>query len=321
MAEIDLGRPSNAPVPAAAAVSDAAKALMKELQIPEAPPKPAPSAPTQGQSLAPAAPVAARPVMALDPSQMSFTVRTYTADGDVQVYSIPMPDSPDFAKWTLVQQIAALKEGVWKDISINQIMFGLAYAHRIGADPLLGDLFPTGNGRWGTSNKYKIRRALATQKVKGWTTEFRDTGLAWNYRKCLQQTDLECTVTVEVEGFTKPIVRKALLSRWYIEANPNWASRPEHMLELNTLAHAVEYVDLVGTEDDEAPPAYDATQAGKRALPPSVAELKAQRAQVETKTEPLQPVQRREPEPPSILDGALPDPTEFAPVATEAGKI
>jgi hypothetical protein len=66
--------------------------------------------------------------------------------------------------------------------------------------------------------------------------------------------DLECTVTIHVKGWKVPIVHKARLSQWYMERNPNWVSRPEYMLELNTTAHACELVAPGGTESDEAPP-------------------------------------------------------------------
>jgi hypothetical protein len=189
-----------------------------------------------------------------DPSHLKFTISEFTPAGEKTALEIPMPTSTDFATWSVVQQVGMLKRGPWKNCMIADIYWGLAYAHRIGADVMLGELFPTGDGRWGTSNKFKIKEALRTGKIKGFSVETRDTGEKIELSGCIQKTDLECTVTLEVEGFNKPIVRKARLSRWFMGTNPNWKGRPEHMLELNTFAHACEYVVPGGTEPDEAPP-------------------------------------------------------------------
>lgn len=183
-----------------------------------------------------------------------LVVKDYDAAGRCTELSVPMPDSPDFGKWTVVQQIAMLKRGPWQALSLGDIMFGLAYAHSIGADVMKGELFPTGSGRFGTSNKYKIKQALETGRVKFIETAIRDTDEKIDLPGCIQKTDLECTVTIGVKGFEKPVVRRARLSRWYKKNNPNWAGNPEHMLELNTVAHACEYIVPGGTEDDEAPP-------------------------------------------------------------------
>jgi hypothetical protein len=220
------------------------------------------------------------PAQLTDASKMTFEVREFKQDGSSEVLTIPMPDSPDFAKWTMLQQVGMLKRGMWKTVSIADIFWGLSYAHYIGANVMLGELFPTGDGRWGTSNKYKIKQALATGKIKGFTIDIVDTKRAVELAGCVQKTDLECTVTLEVEGFNKPIVRKSLLSRWWNKSNPNWSGRPEHMLELNTFAHACEYVMPGATESDEAPPLQTLQVSGTAgemvSATPSVKELREQ---------------------------------------------
>lgn len=186
-------------------------------------------------------------------SSYQIVVKDMSATGKVQEMSFPLPSSADFQVWSIEQQVGMLKRGMWNKLSIPDILWGLAYAHHIGADPMIGDIFPTGEGRWGTSNKYKIRRALETGRIEGIETDIVDLGTELRLEKCIQKTDLECIVTVTVKGFTKPIVRKAKLSRWYKANNPNWQGNPEHMLELNTVAHALEYVIPGATEDDETP--------------------------------------------------------------------
>lgn len=187
----------------------------------------------------------------------TFSVREFDAQGNVLLYEFPMPNTADFALWTVEQQAGMLKRGVWNKLTMPDIMWGMMYAHHIDADIVKGEIFPTGEGRWGTSNKYKIRKAMETGKIKGFTSDIADTGKPLQCiggEKCVQKTDLECTVTLDVEGLNKPIVRKAKLSRWFKGNNPNWVTNPEHMLELNTLAHACEYVTGGTTGEDEAPP-------------------------------------------------------------------
>lgn len=185
--------------------------------------------------------------------QYDLKIRELDASGKATELSIPMPEHSDFARWTLMQQVAMLKKGPWKTSPINEIMFAVAYAQSLGLDVMRGDVFPTGEGRLGTSNKAKIKLALATGQIQGIETSMRElpedgpTG-------CASKKDLECTVIIYVKGWQKPIVRKAKLSRWFKASNPNWKGNPEHMLELNTVAHACEYVHPTATEDDEAPP-------------------------------------------------------------------
>lgn len=186
---------------------------------------------------------------------MRITIRDFDAAGRANELACDLPSSGDFKQWSLQQQIVMLKKGAWATSSVADIVWGLAYANALNADVMKGELFPTGPGRWGTSNKYKIKQALRTGRVRGISVEMRDTKENIDLKGCVQKTDLECTVTVAVEGWTAPIIRRARLSRWFKEKNPNWQGNPEHMLELNTVAHALEYVEPTATEDDEAPPA------------------------------------------------------------------
>jgi hypothetical protein len=183
----------------------------------------------------------------------SLKIRELDAAGKATELEVAMPDSPDFTKWSLMQQVAMLKKGPWKNSPVNEIMFALAYASSLGLDIMRGDVFPTGEGRIGTSNKAKIKLALATGNIIGITSEIKELDEP-GPSGCQSKHDLECTVTIHVRGWQAPIVRKAKLSRWFKARNPNWVGNPEHMLELNTVAHACEYVHPTATEDDEAPP-------------------------------------------------------------------
>lgn len=185
---------------------------------------------------------------------LTVSVRDFDAAGNKTELLCELPENTDFSKWSLMQQVVMLKRGTWSGLPVADIIWGLAYAQRIGADVIMGDLYPTGGGRWGTSNKFKIKQALATGKIISISTELRDTQEAINLPGCVQKTDLECTATIGVRGYDKPIVRKAKLSRWFKKNNPNWVGNPEHMLELNTVAHACEYVAPGPTDFEEAPP-------------------------------------------------------------------
>jgi hypothetical protein len=258
---------------------------------------------------------------------LNFTVKTFKPDGTSESITIPLPDSPDFQKWSFAQQVGMLKNGVWKDQSLQDIIFGLAYAKHIGAEVLEGELFPTGNGRWGTSNKYKIKKGFSTGQILAYTVDTVDTGKPLPdtiAAKCIQKTDLECTVTLKVKMFETPLIRRARLSRWFTASNPNWGSRPEHMLELNTLAHAMEF--LVPGETDEAPPGLSPLVEGQGspAREVTVEDLKRQRAQQSQNNKsggsnvpppPAPPVV------PRIEDGnALPDPTEIEGLLASVGE-
>jgi hypothetical protein len=196
-----------------------------------------------------------------------ITVKEFDAAGRATTISFPMPETSDFALWSLKQQVGMLKRGPWSNSSLPDITWGLMYARQIGADAVKGDIFPTGAGRWGTSNKYKIRKALESGNIVGIETDIVELNVPINLTNCPVKKDLECTATIWVKGWTKPIVRKARLSRWFKASNPNWQGNPEHMLELNTVAHACEYVTPGATEDDEQPPVADAPIISATAVP------------------------------------------------------
>lgn len=200
---------------------------------------------------------------ALVPTDNDFriTVKEFDAAGKSTELITTLPTSSNFREWTTVQQVALLKKGIFAASPIHEILFAIAYANSLGLDILRGDIYSTGMGRLAISNKAKIKLALASGNIEGFETEITDTKQPINLEGCKQKTDLECKVTVHVKGWKTPIVRRARLSAWFNAKNPNWAGRPEHMLELNTLAHACEFVNPTATEDDEAPPLPQVNEA------------------------------------------------------------
>jgi hypothetical protein len=187
--------------------------------------------------------------------EYQLEISDYDAAGKKTALVVGVPTNGDFKTWSLMQQVAMLKKGPWQKSPISEIMFGIAYAHSLGLDVMRGDIFPTGEGRLGISNKAKIKLALETGNIQGIETRFNQLNESINLPGCVLKNDLECTVTIHVKGWKAPIKRTAKLSRWFKAKNPNWLGNPEHMLELNTVAHACEFVNPTATEDDEAPPA------------------------------------------------------------------
>lgn len=194
---------------------------------------------------------------ALVPVQGEYmmTVKEFDASGKSTELSAPMPANANFKQWSMMQQAIMLKKGIMKSLPVQEVVFAITYAEGLGLDIMAGDVFSTGDGRIGVSNKAKIKRAMSTKLIEGIEVEIRDTGEAIALAGCSQKTDLECTAKIHVKDWKMPIVRKSRLSRWYKPKNPNWAGNPEHMLELNTVAHAMEYINpMATTEGDEAPP-------------------------------------------------------------------
>ena len=132
------------------------------------------------------------------------------------------------------------------------------------------------------------------------------------------------------KGVERPISYTALLSEWKISENPNWVSRPRHMLQLRALKHAARQVihGLPYDEDDrhimeeirvspgepgqEAPAARPDPAALKRGKSGTSASKKEEPIDIEAKTPPeAAPSKTTEEAPPHLV---------AAPVALEKDK-
>lgn len=177
-----------------------------------------------------------------------MTVRELDKMGRATEYAVPIPSSPLFSEWSFFQQVAMLKAGAWEKIPISQIMYAIVYANKLGLDILQGDVYSTGEGRIATSNKAKIKLALATGKISNIQVTFADLDED-GPEGCSSGCDLQCTVSFDCKGMGR-ITKTQRLSEWFMPKNPNWATRPRHMLELNTLAHACELVNPTDNADE-----------------------------------------------------------------------
>lgn len=186
-----------------------------------------------------------------------FIIKDFDANGKIVQYEAPIPTVSTFEEWSLMTQVAMLKNGMWEKLPVTDIIWGLCYAQRRGADVTQGDIFPTGKGRFGESNAFRRKMALRTGNVLSISVELKELpeDLPQSCAKCVRKKDLECIATVEVKGWSKPIIKRQKLSRWFNEKNPNWVSNPENMLEESTVGHACRWVP--GVDDsaaEEAPP-------------------------------------------------------------------
>lgn len=179
-------------------------------------------------------------------------VREYDAAGQADNFALAI--TTDHPVWGehLMNACVLKQSEQWRATPLMVVAWASRYAKESGLDIFAGDVYMV-QGRVSTSNKAKIKKALASGLVKGIQTEMKELAEAAP-QGCKCAKDLECTATITVQGWDKPIVRKAKLSRWFKSRNPNWVDNPEHMLELNTVAHACEFVAPGGTESDEVPP-------------------------------------------------------------------
>lgn len=191
--------------------------------------------------------------------------------GATSSFNVPLATTSDWAQWSLPLRIAVLKKTLFKSLTIPEIAFGVMYADRMGLDIAAGDVYNI-DGKWNTSNGAKIKHAMKSGKIGGYEVELRPVmnggvtvGVAGHpktftvKRKLFgKETDvvmdeMEAHVTVDVVGWAKPVKYSSKLSQWAKGSNPNWIDRPDYMLRLNALAHALHEICPIGVDADEAP--------------------------------------------------------------------
>lgn len=198
-------------------------------------------------------------------AEAMMTVTDMDSLGRKTSYQVPLPTTAIYGEMTVPQKILVLKAGRFSKLPVPLVLSAIVYAAQIRAqtgaaiDELQGDLYAVSNRAgeitFNLTNKAKIKIANATGRIRGLsieTVELVDEPIELD--GCDATHDLECTVTLEIAGMTKPLVKVQRLSEWFVKSNPNWQGRPRHMLELNTYAHACEYVFPIDTGWDEVPP-------------------------------------------------------------------
>lgn len=186
-------------------------------------------------------------------SDYMLPIKVLNERGIADRYMVPLPTSSNFNEWSVYQQVAMLKSGVMDKLPIGQILFAIAYARSKGLDIMEGDVYSTGEGRIALSNKAKIKLALRTGRISSYKVAFTELPDAPGPEGCTADYDIECTVTLGVQGLG--VIQKVQrLSEWYMDKNPNWRTRPRHMLELNTFAHACELINPTDNSDEYGGP-------------------------------------------------------------------
>jgi len=196
-----------------------------------------------------------------DFGRYTIKVRDVDAAGKFSDFGIALPNDP---KWQLVMiRAGLLKRTTWKNFDIPTIIHAVMYADQMGLDIMAGDVYQAAEGRLSTTAGAKIRHAMNTGKIVGYTVDIVDGPVkdfkftSKGQQDVFKSPDYKATVTVNVAGWAAPMVYETTLSEWFEGRNPNWRQRTKYMLRRNALSKAFEEVAPMGVESDEAPPVID----------------------------------------------------------------
>ncbi len=120
------------------------------------------------------------------------------------------------------------------DMGVNPLLPGMLYAYPISGGGIIPIMGPDG-----------IYKKLSEREdIDSWETEVFPVDVS------LPPT--HAITKIWRKNREKPLSYTALLSEWKINSNPNWNSRPRHMLALRSLKHAARQIihGLPGDEDD-----------------------------------------------------------------------
>lgn len=193
-----------------------------------------------------------------DMGRYSLRVSEYSPSGKKEEFAVVVPDNPTWG--SIMLRAAILKRTTWKNIELPMIILGVKYADDMGLNILAGDVYMAQEGRLSTTAGAKIRHAMGTGKIAGYTVDIVDGPVTkFEYReknenKSISLPNYKATITVKVKDWDMPMVYSTTLSEWFAGHNPNWRTRPTYMLRKNALSKALEEVAPMGVEGDEAPP-------------------------------------------------------------------
>lgn len=187
-------------------------------------------------------------------------IREFDAAGRATNFRLPIPANVSANQASVMLRAVLLKKTTWKQYDIPTIVTAVLYADNMGLDAMAGDVYMTPEGRISTTAGAKIRHAMSTNRIKGYSVELTkgpDVTLEWRTKdgpQKLTTPDLRVKVTVTVAGWEKPVIYEAFLEEWFVGTNPNWRNRPAYMLRKNALSKAMDEIAPMGVESDEAPP-------------------------------------------------------------------
>lgn len=161
------------------------------------------------------------------------------------------------------EQLAAFVS-IAADMGVNPLLPGMLYAYPISGGGIVPIMGPDGI----------YKKLTEHADIDSWETEVFPADVA------LPPT--HAITKIWRKGREKPLSYTAVFSEWKINSNPNWNTRPRHMLALRSLKHAARQIihGLPGDEDDRhiageinvtpgAETAPTAEQQQKRAEPPA----------------------------------------------------
>lgn len=122
------------------------------------------------------------------------------------------------------------------EMKVNPLLPGMLYAYPISG----GGIVPI----MGPSGVYK--KLVEHPEVDSWETEV--------FPDDVTKPPTHAVTKIYRKGRDKPLQYTALLSEWKIASNPNWNSRPRHMLALRSLKHCANQIihGIPYDEDDRA---------------------------------------------------------------------
>lgn len=110
------------------------------------------------------------------------------------------------------------------EMKVNPLLPGMLYAYPISG----GGIVPI----MGPSGVYK--KLVEHPEVDSWETEV--------FPADVSLPPTHAVTKIYRKGREKPLQYMALLSEWKINSNPNWSSRPRHMLALRSLKHCANQI-------------------------------------------------------------------------------
>jgi hypothetical protein len=198
--------------------------------------------------------------LAVIDGEYQISVKEFDAGGGTSMFKVPVPTNISSNEASVMLRSAILKRTTWKSFDFPTILHAVIYADRMGLDIMAGDVYSAEGGRLSTTAGAKIRHAMSSGKIKGYTveiTEGPEISIEYSFKggkATWKGPNLHARVTVHVDGWAVPVVYETTLEEWFMGANPNWKSRPAYMLRRNALSKALEEVAPMGVEADEAPP-------------------------------------------------------------------
>lgn len=120
------------------------------------------------------------------------------------------------------------------EMKVNPLLPGMLYAYPAKGGGIVPIMGPDG----------VFKKLSEREDIDGWDVKV--------FPEDVSLPPTHATATIYRKGSQHPITYTALKSEWFVGDNPNWSSRPRHMLQLRALKHAARQVihGLPYDEDD-----------------------------------------------------------------------